>query len=364
MKNGLGASAVGRVSIALATAWPPFQSAKFINDATEGLESLELKDRVRHIMAAMDTYLPQDFPTALHVVLEAGQNIPPGQPGDIHPFFAPWPLIDWIGERGVGHRDLTLSALRQLTQIFSAEFAIRPLIIADQDKTLATLQTWLTDPNEHVRRLVSEGTRPRLPWGQNLKALQADPAPVLALLEELKDDPALYVRKSVANNLNEICKDHPAAMLDVVERWVENASPDRLWIVRHACRTLIKKGDPRALKLLGFTTTPKVECTLTVNPQELAIGGVVTITVQLKSRAAKTQNLMVDYVVHHMRSKGKTTPKVFKWKSLELAPGESVEFVKRHSSVPRSVRRYYPGTHAVELLVGGKSQARKEFKLI
>jgi len=364
MKNGLGARAVQRISSALAAAWPQFPSAKFSHDANGGLDALELKGRVRHIMAVMDRYLPAEFTEALDIVLAAGIEFPPGQPGDIHPFFAPWPLVDWVGENGVEHGDLTLSALRQLTPVFSAEFAVRPLIVAHQQETLSTLETWLSDPSEHVRRLVSEGTRPRLPWGQHLKELQADPRPVLSLLENLKNDPSEYVRKSVANNLNEISKDHPDLMLDVAEQWLQDATAQRRWIVGHACRTLIKKGDKRTLELLGYTTTPSVNCSLSLSSAKIFMGESLTIEVNLKSESGVSQNLMVDYIVHHMRAKGKTTPKVFKWKTVTIEPGKSVQFVKKHSFAPRSVRRYYPGEHAIEILVGGKTLARESFQLV
>ena len=162
------------------------------------------------------------------------------------------PHCFFVAEYGLDHFEPSMQAHYQLTQRFTAEFSIRPFLIKHTEATLARLRQWARDPNEHVRRLVSEGTRPRLPWASRLPAFQADPAPVLALLELLKDDPALYVRRSVANNLNDIGKDHPRVLMQTAQRWMRDATPERAWVVRHALRWAVKQGDPAALKVLGF----------------------------------------------------------------------------------------------------------------
>ena len=190
-----------------------------------------------------------------------------------------------------------------------------------------------------------------------------DPAPVLDLLDHLKDDPAEYVRRSVANNLNDIAKDHPATVIKVCRVWKKGASNERQWIIRHGLRTLVKQGDPGALKVLGYTTDPQVRASLRLSAKSVKIGGELEIEVSLSSKTDRSQKLVVDYVVHHRRASGKSTPKVFKLRTFDLPPGQTIHLNKKHSFVPRSVRRYYPGIHTVELMVGGQVLGRRSFRL-
>ena len=364
MKDGLDKDAVLRLRTALSAADPDFDGAAFQRRAMKGLRALELKDRVRHLISVMTACLPADFPRALSIVVSAGENFPAGDPDDSLNGFACWPLIDWVAECGLDHFDLSLDALRRLTPLFSAEFAVRAFILADPPRALTTLAGWLTDPNEHVRRLISEGTRPLLPWGQQLPVFRSDPAPVLELLEVLRDDPSEYVRRSVANNLNDIAKDHPAVVVKTAKAWWQDASPERQALVRHGLRTLVKRGDTGALQVLGFTTKPKVEATFELSASTLAIGESLELALVLKSKSRSTQKLVVDYAVHHQRSGGKVSAKVFKWRNLELAAGDVVQLARKHAFVLRSVRRLYPGEHRIEVMVGGQLVASASFELI
>jgi 3-methyladenine DNA glycosylase AlkC len=363
MKDGLGEEALKRLTRALAEAWPDFDTRGFTREARKGLGDMELKERVNHIISVMDGFLPGDYKRALKVVEKAGRCMPAGNVGDSLAGFALWPLIDWVPTRGLGHFDASLKALKNLTQVFTAEVAVRPFLLKDPALALGYLEQWVDHENKHVRRWVSEGTRPRLPWGCRLPMFIDDPGPVLGLLEQLKDDPSEYVRRSVANNLNDIAKDHPALVVKTCRAWSKGASGERKWVIRHGLRTLVKQGDGGALRILGFTTKPKVEATLRLSADSLKIGDEMVVEVNLVSESRATQKLVVDYVVHHVRANGKTTPKVFKLRSLDLAAGDSVDLRKKHSFAPRSVRRYYPGNHVVELLVSGKSLARKSFTM-
>jgi 3-methyladenine DNA glycosylase AlkC len=358
MKDGLGSTAVDRLTEALVKADAKFPAAAFKRDARRGLDALELKQRVNHLIEVMDRHLPKRYPSALSLVKKAGRVFPPGGRKDPVASFAAWPLVDWVPHRGLDHPDRSLEALRSLTSLFSAEFAIRPFILADPVGVVDRLLGWARDDDHHVRRLVSEGTRPRLPWGQQLPVFMDDPDPVLRLLETLKDDDSEYVRRSVANNLNDIAKDHPDLAARTGRRWLKGASPERRRLVSHGLRTLVKKGHPGALKALGFTTDPDVSVSLAVTPRNLAIGESVELTLQLKSRSARAQKLVVDYVVHHLRSNGKQSAKVFKLKTLDLAPGQVVVIKKKHSFAPRSVRRYYAGDQMIEIQIGGQSMGR------
>jgi 3-methyladenine DNA glycosylase AlkC len=363
MKDGLDAKAIDRLAVALLAADPSFDQATFKRRAKRGLEQLELKARVQHVIAALGVVLPADFRKALPVVVAASAKLPAAAADDSLGGFALWPLVDWVPVHGLEHFDVSLAALRRLTSRFSAEFAIRPFLLADPPRAMATLATWLDDPSEHVRRLVSEGTRPRLPWGQQLPMFRADPTPVLALLVRLRDDPSEYVRRSVANNLNDMAKDHPALVISTAAAWWDGASPERQALVRHALRSLVKQGEAGALQVLGFATSPKVDVTLNLARQAVAIGESLAFELTVVSTARRTQKLVIDYVVHHQRAGGKLTTKVFKWRNLDLPAGASVTLAKAHAFVPRSVRRLYPGPHRLEVLVGGQVLGGHDFVL-
>ena len=364
MKDGLGAEAVGRIAGSLARTIPGFPESDFIKAAMDGILDLELKDRVRHLVRVLHGYLPGDFPATANILLGLKANWLSGDPDDTLRGFAAWPVIDYVGEYGLDHPGESLAVLRELTSFFSAEFAIRPFIITHPETTFARLGEWAGDPDEHVRRLVSEGSRPRLPWGQQLPSSIEDPAAGLALLERLKDDPSEYVRRSVANHLNDVSKDHPETVVDLCRRWLKNAGPERQWIVRHATRTLVKAGHPAVFGLLGYTENPEVTLnSLVVNPQAISLGEAITFRAELRSGSDKRQKVVVDYAVHHVKASGKTSPKVFKLKSLELAPGRTVSLVKKHAIRPISTRRYYPGEHAIEILVNGAGLGKATFAL-
>ncbi len=215
-----------------------------------------------------------------------------------------------------------------------------------------------------MRRLVSEGTRPRLPWAPRLRAFQKDPRPVLELLELLKDDPELYVRRSVANNLNDIGKDHPALLTAVATRWLRGASVERRWIVNHALRSAVKRADAGALGALGYGG--KAEVTLgeaRITPKQPKIGGSVAVSFTLVNRSRSPQRVMADLVVHFVKARG-TGAKTFKLKALELAPRASVELRKKIGLQQLTTRKHYPGVHKVDALLNGRRVALGGFKLL
>lgn len=365
MKDGLNRAVIERIAATFVSVAPDFASNGFLRRACDGLDALELKDRVIRVAESLDAVLPKPFPKALTVILKAAEAWPERDPDDSLGGFAAWPIIDFVGLYGTGHPDESLPALRRLTPLFSAEFAIRPFLIEHREAALTHLARWVEDPDEHVRRLVSEGTRPLLPWGQRLREFQADPSLAMGFLERLKDDPSEYVRRSVANHLNDISKDHPDVTLEVCARWSRDAGPERRWIVRHALRTLLKQGEPRALTLLGYDNGAEVTADgLSLTPQSLTMGDSLTFSLTLTSTGAEPQDLLVDYAIHHRKANGGTTPKVFRLKTLDIAPGATVRVKKSHPFKPITTRRYYSGTHEVEVIVNGRSVAREAFELI
>ena len=226
------------------------------------------------------------------------------------------------------------------------------------------MEKWSRDDNEHVRRLASEGCRPRLPWSFKLTALIADPSPVVKILENLKADPSLYVRKSVANHLNDITKDHPAWVLEGIDGW-DLANPHTAWIAKRALRTLIKKGDRRALAVIGAGARAKIRLdSFTAAPRRIRLGDDITLGCRIVSTAKAPQKLVVDYAIHYVKRSGAASEKVFKWKEATLAPGEVLSLAKRQRIRDFTTRKHHAGEHRVELTVNGERIANAAFLLV
>ncbi|MEO1086988.1 MAG: DNA alkylation repair protein, partial [Acidobacteriota bacterium] len=350
----------------------------FEADVVPELAALELKDRVRRTILGLRVALPQDYLAALEIILRAARDWKPLERDDGLGGFGAWPLIDFVGEYGVTADagapdpfDASMEALRAITSLWSAEFAIRPFLIADPDRAFGHLNGWLDDPDHHVRRLISEGTRTRLPWGQRLPGVIDDPSPVFKLLESLRWDESEYVRRSVANNLNDLSKDHPKRVVERCRRWWDeattadvdaDASRNRRRLVRHALRTLIKAGDPGALEVLGYRADAEVAVEgLRLDSPKVRLGDALTFSFDLVSTGDRPEPVVVDYALHMTKSAGHRTAKVFKLKNLELPAGGRVEIKKRHPFKKVTVRTYHPGRYALEILINGASRAQAEF---
>lgn len=354
-KNFLNDRVVADLGQRLQRAGAAFDRDRFDTIALAGLDALELKARAMQIADALEASLPCDFAAAADVLDAA---IDGGLAG-----WALWPVGEYVARRGLATPERALQVLRHLTPGLTAEWAIRPFIVRHPALTFATLARWCSDPNEHVRRLVSEGSRPRLPWGLQLKGLIADPSPTLPLLEALLDDPSDYVRRSVANHLNDVAKDHPALVAQWVERHLPGATPERRALLRHASRTLIKRGDARMLRAWGLGAPLRGTARIEVAPARIRLGDSLTLQVTLQPRGRAAQTLVVDYAVHHVKANGGTTPKVFKGWSVELPPGAERVLRKTHPVRPITTRRYFSGAHRVELLINGRCVAEAEFEL-
>jgi 3-methyladenine DNA glycosylase AlkC len=352
-KNLLNAAVVADMAARLRKAWPRFDAKRFESLARDGLDDLEMKARAMHLCCALEATLPADFATSADVLQRAIE-------GGLAKW-ALWPVGEYVSRHGLAQPERALQVLHALTQNFTAEWAIRPFILQHPELTFATLARWVADPSEHVRRLVSEGSRPRLPWGLQLKPLIADPTPTLPLLEALMDDDSDYVRKSVANHLNDIAKDHPHLVADWLDKHLPGASDKRKALLRHASRTLIKGGDARVLGAFGQGARFKGEAMLSISPRRIKLGDAVTLQVLLTPAGKKSQSLVVDYAVHHVKANGSTSPKVFKGWTLELdAP---CELRRRHAVKPITTRTYFSGVHRVELMINGRVMAHADFAL-
>lgn len=375
-KNVFSVAVIEQMASCFKQADATFAYSDFINAASHDLDNLELKQRSEQIVEAMRRFLPEDFVKSSKILLA---SLKPMQNHDVvseakeHAWqLSGWsvmPLADYVARDYVarnGHADFDLSMrlLYEMTQRFTAEFAIRYFIIESPEQTLKYLHQWTQDSSEHVRRLVSEGTRPRLPWGIQLKDFVENPSAILPLLEALKDDPSEYVRRSVANNLNDIAKDHPDIVVKVCKAWLKGASKERMRLIKHACRTLFKQGMPEALALLGFHPVKVGDVELVLSAQELAFDNSLQISVAFTSHAKLKQSIMLDYVVYHKKANGKLLPKVFKWKSFEMQVGERIAFDKKHSFKPISTRKYYAGEHRISILLNGEEFGMETFHLV
>jgi len=333
----------------LAAACPAFDAAGFAARAGRDLDSLSLTQRMTATSVAAQAHLPADFRTAVEIL----KQVAPAYRGQFAGMF----MCEFVATYGLEDRDYSLDALADLTRHFSAEFAIRHFLKADFDHVIGVMTRWAGDPDPNVRRLASEGSRPRLPWSFNLTRLIEDPAPVRPILDRLNRDPSATVRKSVANHLNDISKDHPGLMLDWLSDW-DLSDPYTSWIAKHAARSLIKRGDSRAMGLFGFAAAPDLTVEdFRINPGKVAIGADATISFALASTSDREQKLAVDYAVHFVKKSGKTSAKVFKLKELVLAPGERRTLSQRHRFVDRTIRTHHAGEHRIDLTVNGQAMA-------
>lgn len=365
MKDGLGADAVARIAHVLSIIIEGFPSTEFTEAALDGIENLKLKQRVNHLIEVLARFLPDDFPSAAVILLQVKQHWDWGDEDDALSSFSAWPLIDYVAVYGLDEPELALKILKEMTSLFSAEFAIRPFITQHYELTSQQALLWCSDPDEHVRRLASEGFRPRLPWGIRLNQFCEDPKAIFPILEQLKDDPSLYVRKSVANNLNDISKDNPDDVIKICQRWGKNESSERQFIIRQALRTLVKSGRPEVFPLLGYTLDPEIELReLTFNEDRIKLGDVLEFSVELESMSKQIQSMVLDYAVHHVKANGTTTAKVFKWKNITLQPNEKIQLKKTHSFKRITTRKYYAGMHSVELQINGTSLTKVDFELV
>ena len=349
----------------LRAAHPAFAQARFVTACLAGLDELELTARAGQVAEMMRRYLPQDFAAASEIIVRSlGPEL--GRTDDFG--FAPFrylPHVLFVGRYGLEDFDSAMQAQYQLTKRFSAEWSIRAFLSKYPEATCQRLLLWAGDTSVHVRRLVSEGTRPRLPWAPRLPAFQADPRPVLRLLERLKDDPERYVQRSVANNLNDIGKDHPDLVIEVCKRWSIDAPAGRQWIVKHALRSLVKAGHRGALAILGYAAAPKIEIVSAgFQPRRVRLGAVVRFAFELVSTARHEQELLVDFAVHFVKANGLRRPKVFKLRKVQLAPRGRIPLAGQVSFASMTTRTPQPGRHLIEVLINGVVFPLGEFDVL
>jgi 3-methyladenine DNA glycosylase AlkC len=365
LKNYYGPDVPARIARMIKGVDSAFNPEAFLTDALEGYQALELTPRARQIADALGRHLPQDYERAIEILMASlGPKLDVAELTGMTAFVY-LPHVFYVAKFGVDHFEASMRAQYELTQRFTAEYSIRVFLERYPQRTLARLRHWAQDSNAHVRRLVSEGTRPRLPWAPRLRAFQDDPRPVLELLELLKDDPELLVRRSVANNLNDIGKDNPVALIETCRRWMSDATPERSWLVRHALRSAVKRGEPEALQLLGFLPATGIRVhDIHIAPAMVSIGQDVTVAIELANEGSATKPLLVELRVHFVKANGSLGPKVFAMKELKLQPRESERITKTISLAQHTTRTHYPGQHRMEVLVNGQVSGAALFDVI
>jgi 3-methyladenine DNA glycosylase AlkC len=339
---------IRKLAAAIEIVEPAFDIARFDRLIhRDAFESMALKQKMRHVTICLHTVLSSDYAQALTILRQVG----PAFSG-----FNAMVFPDYVECYGLEHWDLSMDALAEFTLLCSSEFAVRPFIAADAERAMPYLYAWSKDDNEHLRRLSSEGCRPRLPWAMALPAFKTDPSPILPILETLRDDRSAYVRKSVANNLNDISKDNPQVVLDVCERWQGHSSRTD-WIIKHGCRTLLKAGNTRALMLFGFADPDGVAVReLTLDNDSPRIGDSIRFSYELCVEGDEVKLLRQEFIVTYVKALGKRSGKVFQIGESEIGPGVHT-VTRKLSFADLSTRKHHAGPHEIAIVVNGVEMA-------
>ena len=359
IKNLLNHSLLSKLALDIQSAYNPFQTEEFVRSILdETWDGLELKDRTYKISAALGMYLPQDYKTAIGVIDQVVMNY--GTWLDGFAWF--FPIFVELYGQDEENWDISMAALARYTPYASSELAVRPFIIKDEERAMAQMYAWSRHENELVRRLSCEGCRPALPWAPALNSFKKDPSPILPILEQLKSDPSVWVRKSVANNLNDISKTHPDLVIKLAKDWYGvNEFTD--WIVKHGCRTLLKKGNREALALFGLQDVVFIEISgFSLGAASIAIGEEMDFSFTVSAKEATKARL--EYGVDYAKAKGKRSRKIFKISETTLRANEEKAYVRKHSFADVSTRKHYPGVHSITLIVNGAERGALDFELI
>lgn len=338
----------------IVSVWAKFDSAAFVERVfSDSWDELELKGRMARISEALHCFLPKSYKKSLGILLK----VAPRFEGFQYMFFP-----DFVEKYGMDEYDLSVAALEVLTERFSGEFAVRPFIVRYPKRMMAQMKRWAGSRNEHVRRLASEGCRPRLPWAMALPVFKEDPAPVLVILKKLKADESEYVRRSVANNLNDISKDNPEVVMGIARSWLgKRERTDRL--IKHACRTLLKRGDSEVLGLFGYQSPKHVQIAELVVAKAVDWGGALEFSFVLRTSKDRIGKLRIEYGIDFMKSNGRLSRTIFKISESDFSLTEK-QVVRRHPFKPISTRKYYAGAHGIAIILNGEEIASGAFELV
>lgn len=354
LRNIYNTSFIKELILEIKTEYKRFDDAKCHNLIfQEDWEQLALKERMRRITVSLHTTLPKDYKSALEILYKVAPKFT-GLKGIIFP--------DYVELYGLDEWDDSMKALAFFTPFSTSEFAVRPFLIKDIDRMLAQMLEWSLHPDEHIRRLASEGSRPRLPWGQSVPAIKVNPEQTLPILNNLKEDNSLYVRKSVANHINDISYTHPDIVLEIANEWY-GKQKNTDWIIKHACRALLKKGNQRALLLFGYKDDQSIETKdFTLDKDRISIGDSIHFSFTITSK--KEIPVRVEYAIDYVKSKGQRTKKVFMISTLKMNPNETRNFSKTQSFKELTTRKHYKGTHTLSIIINGIIKASLDFDIV
>jgi 3-methyladenine DNA glycosylase AlkC len=355
LKNMFSQQLLAGLSKRIKKEYSPFSEKKFLHHfQTEEWKQAELKRRVRLVTEAMHEQMPQCFEDAIAILIPASSHFSWGFVGVIFP--------DYVELYGREHWKTSMHALSEFTQTSTAEFAIRPFIVDNQDRAMKQMLQWSKSSNHHIRRLSSEGCRPRLPWGIRLHELMNNPSVILPILENLKEDPELYVRKSVANNLNDISKDHPELVLSIAEKWIGKHDHTD-WIVKHGLRTLLKSGNKRALSIFGHHEIKGLEVEkLKLSATKIKLGETLAFSFELKNITKTALECRVEYAIDFVKANNSHSKKIFQIAKMKVESG--VHVIKRNQRfVDLTTRVHYSGKHIIHIVLNGETLASQAFEL-
>ena len=348
----------------LQKAIPEIDTKKFIN-AVKNKEwaTMELKQRMRDLSTVLHDHLQGNYKSKLAKVLKL-ITVLPAQSKVQYSSLAYMYLPDFVAQYGLSNIDLSLKAMEKINLVTSCEFAIRPYLLSDEKRVMDQMLVWSKHPHKNIRRFASEGCRPRLPWAAAIPSLKKDPSPILPILENLKSDKEVYVQKSVANNLNDISKDHPELVINIAKNW-QGTSAITDWIIKQGCRGLLKSGHPGALHLFGTGSQVKARIKqLTLNKTTLLIGDILHFDFELELREKAGCKLRLEYAVFYKKANGSLSKKIFKINEGFYENNRLYYFSKKHSFKELTTRKHHAGGHAISIIVNGNELATESFKLM
>lgn len=354
---------INEFSAALAHALPGFNKASFKRRVfNKAWQTKELKQRVSHIVEVLHDMLPENYPEALAIIMAVIEHLKQQEIKEISYGYVCLP--EYIERYGLEHYKESLKAIEQLTQFITCEFAVRPFIIRYEDKMMKQMLKWSKHKNAKVRRLASEGCRPRLPWAMALPDFKKDPAPILPILENMKTDEDVWVQKTVANNLNDISKDNPELAKGIFRNWLGDNKTTN-WIVKHAARTLLKKGDNEVLEMFGLGADKNIRLSnFKITTPVIKVGEHLLFTCSVSNKAKQAKTIRVEYAIHYLLANGKHTKKVFKISEKEYAAGTTTDIERKQSFKPITTRVYYPGIQKLSVILNGQESDKLEFELV
>ena len=353
LKNLYNEELIHSLCSALSSHYKKFNSGQFTERIFDKeWDQRELKDRMRHISVTLHSFLPPDYETAIEILIPASADFS----GFEYMFFP-----DYVELYGLDEFEVSMSALEYFTEFSSSEFAVRPFIIKYPARMMRQMEEWAGSGNYHVRRLASEGCRPRLPWAMALPEFKKNPKAILDILDILKSDESEYVRRSVANNLNDISKDNPGAVIEIANSWLGD-NPDTDWLVKHACRTLLKNAEPKIMALFGLGQPRHVELKTFKVLQRVKMGGNLSFSFLLKTQTSELGKLRIEYAIDFMKHNGKQSRKIFKISEAEY-PAQEKQISRNHSFRSITTRKYYPGSHGIAIIVNGYELVNSQFQL-